>query len=66
MRGLVCNLETLDERPELREFKWNALSQLAELLRAVAVYAAGGIKALAARHCRRRQATHADFQVVGR
>jgi hypothetical protein len=25
VRGLVCNLETLDERPELREFKRNAL-----------------------------------------
>ena len=26
-RGLVCNLETLDERPELRRFKRNALRQ---------------------------------------
>jgi hypothetical protein len=28
-RGVVCNLETLDERPELREFKRNALRQAA-------------------------------------
>jgi Bifunctional DNA primase/polymerase, N-terminal len=28
-RGLVCNLETLDERPELREFKRDTLRQAA-------------------------------------
>jgi hypothetical protein len=28
-RGLVCNLEALDERPELRKFKRNALRQAA-------------------------------------
>src|SRR5215472_9095936 len=44
-RGLVCNLETLDERPELRRFKRNTLRQAAANR---ATYVAAGLTVMRA------------------
>jgi putative DNA primase/helicase len=44
-RGLVCNLETLDERPELRRFKRNTLRQAGA---SRATYVAAGLTVMRA------------------